>query len=107
MVNPYQPAEPLIQIFMDGYYGAAAPKMNAYLKYLEERIDRQADWMMVHTAPHNLKYLDLDFFVTARSSLMKPNRSSSRAVWKRCTFSGNGRWWMAPCSISGPGWSEN
>ena len=65
MVNPYQPAEPLIQIFMEGYYGAAAPKMNAYLKYLEERIDKQADWLRVHTAPHNLKYLDLDFFVTS------------------------------------------
>jgi len=65
MVNPYQPAEPLIQMFIDGYYGAAAPKMHAYLKYLEERIDKEAGFMLTRNAPQNLKYLDLNFFVTA------------------------------------------
>jgi hypothetical protein len=65
MIDPYQPVEPLIQVFMDGYYGAAAPKMNAYLKYLEKRMDKEAGKRMVRNAPHNLKYLDLNFFLTA------------------------------------------
>lgn len=69
MVNPYQPAEPLIQTFMDGYYGAAAPKMNAYLKYLEERIDKEAGFMLTRNSPHDLKYLDLSFFMTSEKLL--------------------------------------
>ena len=78
MVNPYQPVEPLIRIFMDGYYGAAAPQMNAYLKYLAARIDREAHWLRVHTDPHNLEYLDVSFFVTSEKlfeeaeSLVRP-----------------------------------
>jgi hypothetical protein len=64
MVNPYQPEAPLIRTFLDGYYGAAAPQLDAYLTYLQKRIETQADNMRVHAAPHNLRYLDLDFFLT-------------------------------------------
>ncbi len=45
MVNPYQPVEPLIQTFMAGYFGAAAPRMDEYLKYLQERIDKEAEFL--------------------------------------------------------------
>ena len=65
LVDPHQPAEPLIKIFMDGYYGAAAGKMHGYLRYLQRRIDEDAQFKMTRDAPHKLKYLDLDFFVTA------------------------------------------
>ena len=65
LVDPYQPVEPLIAIFMDGYYGAASSAMNGYLKYLQKRIDSEAEFQMLRNAPHNLKYLDLGFFVTA------------------------------------------
>lgn len=65
MVNPYQPAEPLIATFMAGYFGAAAPRMDEYLKYLQKRIDAEAEFCLVRNAPHKLKYLDLDFFRTA------------------------------------------
>ncbi len=65
MVNPYQPVEPLIQTFMAGYFGAAAPRMDEYLKYLQARIDKDAEFLLVRNAPHRLKYLDLDFFRTA------------------------------------------
>ena len=50
---------------MDGYYGAASSKMNAYLKYLQERIDKDAGYRMVARSPYDLKYLDLNFFLTA------------------------------------------
>lgn len=78
MVNPYQPVEPLIRTFLEGYFGAAAPRMDDYLKYLQGRIDKEADFLLVRNAPHRLKYLDLSFFRTAESlfgaaeSLAKP-----------------------------------
>ena len=67
MVNPDQPVEPLIQTFMAGYFGAAAPRMDEYLKYLQARIDKDAEFLLVRNAPHRLKYLDLDFFRTAET----------------------------------------
>lgn len=67
MVNPYQPAEPLIRTFMAGYFGAAAPRMEEYLKYLQGRIDKEAEFLLVRNAPHRLKYLDLDFFRTSQA----------------------------------------
>jgi hypothetical protein len=78
MVNPYQPVEPLIETFMTGYFGAAAPRMDEYLKYLQGRIDKEAEFCLVRNAPHKLKYLDLDFFRTAEAlfdaaeALVKP-----------------------------------
>jgi len=66
LVNPHQPAEPLLQTFLDGYYGAAAPAMRRYLAYLTERIDRDAQPMMARNAPHKLAYLDMAFFRTAQ-----------------------------------------
>jgi len=90
MVNPYQPVDPLIRTFMDGYYGAAAPTMNAYLNYLEGRIDKEAGFMMVRNAPHNLKYLDLNFLpygtelFDSAEALVKPE------AWKPCMFRRNG-----------------
>jgi len=67
MVNPYQPVEPLIQTFMAGYFGAAAPRMDEYLKHLQQRIDAEAEFRLVRNAPHRLKYLDLDFFCRAEA----------------------------------------
>lgn len=65
LVDPYQPVEPLIKIFMQGYYGSAADEMNKYLKYLRKRINKDAQFKMLRNAPHKLKYLDLEFFVTS------------------------------------------
>lgn len=79
MVNPYQPTEPLIETFMAGYFGAAAPRMDEYMKYLQGRIDKEAEFCLVRNAPHKLKYLDLDFFRTAEKlfdaaeALVQPN----------------------------------
>ena len=67
MVNPDQPVEPLIQTFMAGYFGAAAPRMDEYLKYLQARIDKDAEFLLVRNAPYRLKYLDLDFFRAAET----------------------------------------
>ncbi len=65
LVDPFQPVEPLIDTFLEGYYGAAAPAMRAYLEYLTARIDADAQYMFYRNAPHQLAYLDLDFFRTA------------------------------------------
>lgn len=86
MVNPYQPVEPLIQTFMKGYFGAAAPRVDEYIKYLQGRIDKEADFCMVRNSPHKLKYLDLDFFRTAEmffesaEALVKPGSLESLHV---------------------------
>ncbi|MFA7160788.1 MAG: DUF4838 domain-containing protein, partial [Kiritimatiellia bacterium] len=66
LVDPYQPVEPLIEIFMNGYYGPAAPAMRKYYDYLAERIDRDAQFMMMRQSPHLLAYLDQDFFMTSQ-----------------------------------------
>ncbi|MBU0716488.1 MAG: DUF4838 domain-containing protein [Verrucomicrobia bacterium] len=87
-VNPYQPTEPLIKVFMDGYYGAASPKMNEYLNYLQGLIGKEPSTMMVQTAPHKLKYLDLNFFVTAEKifdsaeALVKPGSLQALHIQK-------------------------
>lgn len=65
LVNPHQPADPLIDTFMDGYYGPAAPALRRWLGYLTARIDRDAQPMMARSAPHKLAYLDLAFFRTS------------------------------------------
>ena len=61
MQNPNQQAEPLIDIFMEGYYGRAASIMKEYLGYLERRMGEVPEKMAsVPTARR--KYLDMDFF---------------------------------------------
>ena len=62
--DPYQPAEPLIEVFMNGYYGSAAPKMQEYLNYLDQRIREDPD-KLIELSPLLRKYLDWDFFTTA------------------------------------------
>ncbi|MCY2988893.1 MAG: DUF4838 domain-containing protein [Planctomycetota bacterium] len=79
MVNPDQPVEPLIHTFLAGYFGAAAPRLADYLKYLQARIDKEAEFLLVRNAPHRLQYLDVDFFRTADTffaaaeALVKPH----------------------------------
>ena len=86
LVDPRQPVEPLIKTFMDGYYRAAAGRMSEYLKYLRRRIDADAQFKMLRDAPHKLKYLDVDFFVTAErlfgeaESLVEPDSLESNHI---------------------------
>ncbi|MBT4818072.1 MAG: DUF4838 domain-containing protein [Lentisphaerae bacterium] len=62
LVDPHQPAEPLVKTFTDGYFGAAAGKMRDYLRYLRGRIDAEAQFKMLRDEPHKLAYLDRSFF---------------------------------------------
>jgi len=66
LVDPYQPVEPLIQIFMDGYFGGASKRMHEYLRYQRRRIDEDAQFKALRDEPHKLKHLDLEFFVTSQ-----------------------------------------
>jgi len=66
LVDPHQPVEPLIQTFMDGYYGAAAGPMREYLRYQRRRIDQDAQFQALRDEPHKLKCLDVDFFLTSQ-----------------------------------------
>ncbi len=68
MQDPYRPAEPLIQTFMDGYYGAAGAKMREYLKFLEDGIaavDANLSGMKCYARP----YLTLAFYLTCQRLL--------------------------------------
>lgn len=68
MQDPYRPAEPLIQTFMDGYYGAAGAKMREYLKLMEDNIaasDANLSKMKCYARP----YLTLPFFLSCERVL--------------------------------------
>ncbi|HJN12826.1 MAG: DUF4838 domain-containing protein [Pirellulaceae bacterium] len=67
LVDPQQPAEPLIKTFMDGYFGEASDPMREYLRYLRKRIDVDAQFKKLRDEPHKLAYLDLEFFKTAQT----------------------------------------
>ncbi|MCX6993987.1 MAG: DUF4838 domain-containing protein [Kiritimatiellaeota bacterium] len=70
MQNPRQPAEPLIAIFMSGYYGPASSKMSAYLAYMEQRINAFPETEKLSVLEEqNRPYLDLDFYVTSNRLL--------------------------------------
>ena len=66
---PKQPIEPLIQTFMNGFYGAAAPKLKEYFDYLCSRqLDESVRGLTPNTmisSSYKLKYLDFDFYVKA------------------------------------------
>ena len=66
LADPYQPVEPVIQIFMDGYFGGASKPMREYLRYQRRRIDEEAQFQALRNEPHKLKHLDLEFFVTSQ-----------------------------------------
>lgn len=88
LVNPYQPTEPLIKIFMDGYYGKASSAMQDYMNYLHKRIIGESVPQVLREAPHKLKYLDLDFFLNAEKifdeaeSQVKPGTPESQHIRK-------------------------
>ncbi len=68
MQDPMQPAEPLIQAFMDGYYGPAAAKMREYLRFMEDRIaavNENMSGMKNYARP----YLTLDFYLACERLL--------------------------------------
>jgi hypothetical protein len=67
LVDPQQPVEPLIAIFLDGYFGAASDSMREYLRYLRKRIDADAQFKKLRDEPHKLAYLDLEFFKTSQT----------------------------------------
>ncbi len=72
--DPFQPEDGLIRKFMSGYYGDAAEPMMEYRTYLEGRIAKEAGFQVTRDEPHNLAYLDLDFFVTAEKLLAEAER---------------------------------
>lgn len=68
MQDPYRPAEPLIQTFMNGYYGAAGAKMREYLKHMEDAVaavDENLSGMKCYARP----YLTLPFYLTCQRLL--------------------------------------
>jgi hypothetical protein len=67
LVDPHQPADRLVKIFTDGYFGPGADRMRAYLQYQRTRINNEAQFKMLRDEPHKLAYLDLAFFLTAQA----------------------------------------
>ena len=75
--NPNQPAEPLLQAFMNGYYGASAAKMREYLDYMEKRIAAAPGTEKMSSMREHLRpYLDLEFFTTANRLLTEAEKNS-------------------------------
>jgi hypothetical protein len=68
MQNPRQPAEPLIETFMTGYYGRAGHKMREYLRHLENSV-ATVDANMSAMKPHARPYLTLAFYLTCERLL--------------------------------------
>ncbi|MEI7956397.1 MAG: DUF4838 domain-containing protein, partial [Verrucomicrobiota bacterium] len=66
--NPDRPARGLINLFMRGYYGAAANEMVEYLDYLELRI-AQTPGLYGRLKVRDWAYLDLPFFVKTNAIL--------------------------------------
>ncbi|MHC4872852.1 MAG: DUF4838 domain-containing protein [Planctomycetota bacterium] len=76
--DPYQKVEPLIKIFMAGFYGEASPHVHKYLDYVHARADRDAQFQYLRFQPHNLKYLDLEFFVKSQALFDAAEKSVNR-----------------------------
>ncbi len=102
LVDPKQPVEPLLEIFMDGFFGAAGGKMRAYLNYLRKRIDSDAQFKMLRDAPHKLAYLDLEFFVTSSrlfdeaEALLEPDSLFARHVFDERFILDSALLWLWP-----------
>ncbi len=67
MQDPYQQTGPLVDKFMEGYYGPAAPKVMEWLRYVRERIEKNPD-KIIDSSPSKSsrrRHWDIDFFVKA------------------------------------------
>ena len=71
MQSPERPVKPLIDQFMQAYYGKAAGVMREYLDYLEKRQNEDPEAHYGATLPYQYKYLDRNFFATANGLLDK------------------------------------
>ena len=74
MQEPRQSVEPLVETFMDGYYGPAGPKMTEYLHYLEDRIAADPD-RLNDLSTYLRKYLDQAFFVKTEELLQQAEQA--------------------------------
>ena len=63
MQNPDQPDQPIIDEFMKGYYGKAAPIMKKLLSYMEKR-QNENNGPIGKVDVSRRRYLDLDYFKT-------------------------------------------
>jgi hypothetical protein len=71
MQNPELPVKPLVDRFMNAYYGKAAGAMKEYLNYLEKRQNEDPEARYGASSPYQYKYLDRNFFLTANGLLDK------------------------------------
>ncbi len=66
---PGRAVDPLVDVFMAGYYGRAAPAMHKYLRYLEKRIAKTRERMATRTESERAYLLDVDFYTTSQRYL--------------------------------------
>jgi hypothetical protein len=57
--DPTRDGEALINEFIEGYYGPAAPHVKAYLKVLHDTVEASGDWLGCFER-HTAKYLSFD-----------------------------------------------
>ncbi|HCU37440.1 MAG TPA: hypothetical protein DGT21_19010 [Armatimonadetes bacterium] len=65
MLDPHQPWEPLVDIFMGGYYGPAATPMKAYLEHLDRALAAEPGSMSYAFQAAGRLYPTAEFYATA------------------------------------------
>lgn len=74
MVNPRQPYEPLVEIFMNGYYGPAAGPMDAFRKHLEAALANEPGSMNYAYQMAGRQYPTAAFYAEALRLLNEAER---------------------------------
>jgi hypothetical protein len=75
--NPDLPEEELIDTFIKGYYGVAAPAMRRYYDYLENAMLNEPTPMYAPMPATGRKYLTHDFLVNCRKMLQEAQEATA------------------------------
>ncbi len=79
-----QDLERLVRVFIDGYYGAAAPEMTEYLAFLRKSIKDHPTASMIDWNSRILAHVNLDMLAKSREMLLKAyTKDASAAVHGR------------------------
>jgi hypothetical protein len=74
--DPLQDERPVIDEFMELYYGPAAPAMRKLLAYIEKRQEEEAG-MLTAVPPSSRKYLDAKFFIEADTIISQAEKKAA------------------------------
>lgn len=73
--DPYRDYDALVQVFTDGFYGAAGGPMRRYLARLEQAGDAKPSHLGMDASPSQYHYLDLPFVTDAQTLFDEAERA--------------------------------